>query len=237
MYDTPKLRLKGRAGLVQDVKAGYISWQKDYAKDLELLNQGAEEIKGSKNTFLYMLSKIRTYKLLWRLLTTAANFVAVAVILYKISGIFWMLSKFGTMSYMVTKSQLASGLLTISAPAFAYKILKLIESAFLKRKVNIDKFDSISKTSTQFPKSTSSYYSKEKCYEQDLGTKIRRLEMRIAHLEREAGIFQQIKNIPKTLIDRFSRLGDDLSSYFKINPKNARERRQVAANALERTTG
>ena len=151
VYDTPKLRLKGRAGLVQDIKAGYISWEKDYAKDLELLNQGAKEIKGSKNTFLYMLSKIRTYKLLWRLLTTAANFVAVAVILYKISGIFFMLSKFGTMSYMVTKSQLAGGLLTVSAPVFAYKILKLIESAFLKRKVNIDKFDNISKTSSQFP--------------------------------------------------------------------------------------
>ena len=52
---------------------------------------------------------------------------------------------------MVSNSQLASGLLTVSLPVIVYKILKLIESAFLKRKVNIDKFDSISKTSTQFP--------------------------------------------------------------------------------------
>ena len=171
MYDTPKLRSRGRSGLVQDVKAAYLSWHKDYAKDLELLNQGAKEIKGNKNTFLYMLSKIRTYKLLWRLLTTAANFTAVAVILYQISGIFFNLSKFGTMSYMVSNSQLASGLLTVSLPVIVYKILKLIESAFLKRKVNIDKFDSISKPLLNSPKSTSSYYSKEKCYEQDLGSK------------------------------------------------------------------
>jgi hypothetical protein len=151
VYDTPLLRHKGRAGLVQDVKAGYISWYKDYAQDLDMLNKGAKGLKGDKSTFLYMLKEVRTYKLLWRLLTTAANFTAVAVILYKISGIFYLLSKFGTMSYMVSQGQLTSGLLTVSLPVIVYKILKLIESAFLKRKVNIDKFDSISKTSTQFP--------------------------------------------------------------------------------------
>ena len=62
--------------------------------------------------------------------------------------------------------------------------------------------------------------------------KIRRLEMRIAHLEREAGIFQKIKNIPKTLGKKLERLGKDLSSYFKISPKNTIYNRKVAANAL-----
>lgn len=151
VYDTPELRLKGRAGIVQDIKAGYISWLKDYAKDLDLLNKGSGKTKGNKRTFLYMMGKIRTYKLLWRLLSTAANFAAVAVILQEISGIFYNLSKFGTMSYMVSNSQLTGTLLTLTMPVLAYKILKLVESAFSKRKVNIDKFDSISKTSAEFP--------------------------------------------------------------------------------------
>jgi len=62
--------------------------------------------------------------------------------------------------------------------------------------------------------------------------KIRRLEMRIAHLEREAGIFQQIKNIPKTLAKKVEILGKDMLSYFKITSKTARDNRRVAANAL-----
>lgn len=62
--------------------------------------------------------------------------------------------------------------------------------------------------------------------------KIKDLETRIAHLEREAGIFKSILNVPKTIMEKASRMVKDISSYFKISPKTAREKREVAAIAL-----
>jgi len=62
--------------------------------------------------------------------------------------------------------------------------------------------------------------------------KIRRLEMRIAHLEREAGIFQQIKNIPKTFVRKIESVASELSSYFKISPRKAVEARESVIEAL-----
>ena len=61
---------------------------------------------------------------------------------------------------------------------------------------------------------------------------IRRLETRIAHLEREAGIFQQIKNIPKTFINKLKMIGSDVSSYFKISPSDARKKEVLVKTAL-----
>jgi hypothetical protein len=61
---------------------------------------------------------------------------------------------------------------------------------------------------------------------------IRRLETRIAHLEREAGIFQQIKNIPKTFINKLKMIGSDVSSYFKISPSDARKKEELVKTAL-----
>ena len=62
--------------------------------------------------------------------------------------------------------------------------------------------------------------------------KIRRLEMRIAHLEREAGLWQQIKNIPKTFLRKIEAVGSEISSYFKISPRKAVEARESVIEAL-----
>jgi hypothetical protein len=62
--------------------------------------------------------------------------------------------------------------------------------------------------------------------------KIRRLEMRIAHLEREAGLWQQIKNIPQTFMRKIDAVGSEISSYFKISPRKAREARESVIEAL-----
>lgn len=56
--------------------------------------------------------------------------------------------------------------------------------------------------------------------------------MRIAHLEREAGIFQKIKNIPKTFFGKIKAVGSEISSFFAINPKKMFLAKETVIQAL-----
>ena len=63
--------------------------------------------------------------------------------------------------------------------------------------------------------------------------KIRRLEMRIAHLEREAGLFDEIKNVPKTLVRKLKSIYREFVSSYKLNTTfNMKRTREDIIEAL-----
>jgi len=150
-YDTLKLRHEGRAGILDDIKGAYGSWYADHGEALKILN---EDVKPSKSTFRKMMDMVKRYsKLLWRLLTTVVSFTAVYVAVMKISAIVMKIYQFAGTDSMerIPPSQLKGMLIAAAIPVVIFKVMKLIESAFNKRKVNLDKFESQAKTSSQFP--------------------------------------------------------------------------------------
>lgn len=150
-YDDPSYEFEGRGGIMDDVKAGFSTWYRQYGKALDLLNEDKDPTKAYNN---FMENLKRYSKLGWRLISLVVNFLAIKPVIVGIATTL-SLALNPNVSVYFPPNVLASGFLAVAVPVVIYKVMKLIEAAFAKKKVHLDMFDEMASkkagVSSKFP--------------------------------------------------------------------------------------
>ena len=127
----------------KDIMGAYVSWWKDWGDSLDVIMNGKAPSKSMVQATIAFLT--RKFKFLGRLLSALAKFEAkITTIQFLLAAVVALVICFcGPMGLLYASPKLGVSLGLMSAAKVADMILKAIEGAFRRRKVNIDKFNEL----------------------------------------------------------------------------------------------